>query len=272
MASASISSSFARRLEGKVALIAGGATGIGKATAKLFAQQGARVVIADVQDEHGLAVSNELGGSSIASYIHCDVTSEPDVKNAVDTTVDRYGKLDIMFNNAGIAGSPQWRIIESEKSDFEKVLSINLLGCYLGTKHAARVMIPTQQGSIISTASVASLNPNGAPLAYACSKHAVVALMKSTAIELGKYGIRVNCVSPAGVATPMTTKALGMDEEKVEEFMAKHPALQGVKLKANDVAQAVMYLASDESRFVSGLNLVVDGAFSILSPLDSHFN
>ncbi|KAJ3702502.1 hypothetical protein LUZ61_006207 [Rhynchospora tenuis] len=253
------------QLKGKVALITGGASGIGKETAKLFAQQGARVVIADIQEEYGQVLANEPDGSSICSYIHCDVTNEPDVKNAVDTTIDRYGKLDIMFNNAGILGAPDRQIAKSDKSNFEKVLSVNLMGNYLGLKHAAWVMIPAGQGSIISTVSITSSNLKGATFTYECSKHAVVALMKSTAIELGKHGIRVNCVSPAIVATPMATEVFEMDEEGAEEVNASCAAFnKRVKLKANDVPQTVMYLASNESKYVNGLNLVVDGAFTAL--------
>ncbi|KAJ4747688.1 NAD(P)-binding Rossmann-fold superfamily protein [Rhynchospora pubera] len=252
-----------RRLEGKVALITGGASGIGKATAKLFEQHGARVVIADIQDELGHTLCNEIGGSSVCSYVHCDVTDESAVKHAIDATIGSYGKLDIMVNNAGTVGSPEIKIIESDKDNFEKVMSVNVTGCYLGTKHAARVMIPARCGSIISMASVASVDPCATPVAYTCSKHAILGIMRSAAIELGQFGIRVNCVSPYASGTPLSAKGFGMSEEEVDNIMAEHAVLRGVRLKADDVAEAVMYLASDESRYISGLNLLVDGAFSV---------
>ncbi|KAJ3677936.1 hypothetical protein LUZ60_001739 [Juncus effusus] len=253
-------------LKEKWQLITGGSSGIGKATAKLFVQHGALIVIADVQDESGFAVCEELGGSSVASYFHCDVSKESDVKNAVDMAVSLYGKLDIMFNNAGIIGSPNIRILDSDTSNFEKVLSVNATGCYLGTKHAARVMIPTRHGSIISTASAASVDPSATPIAYTCSKHAILGIMHSAAVELGRYGIRVNSVSPFAVATPLAALAFGMEENKVEENMEKIAVLKGVRLTVDDVAKAVLYLASDESRYVSGLNMLVDGAFTVGNP------
>ncbi|CAL9780068.1 unnamed protein product [Musa acuminata subsp. burmannicoides] len=148
--------SAAKRLEGKVALITGAASGIGEATAKLFARHGARIVIADVQDDKGHALCSALG-PSVASYVHCDVTNESDVQQAVDATVSHHGKLDVMFNNAGIIGEPCLRLLESEKSDFEHVVATNLVGSYLGTKHAARAMLPARRGSIVITASVASV-------------------------------------------------------------------------------------------------------------------
>jgi NAD(P)-dependent dehydrogenase (short-subunit alcohol dehydrogenase family) len=143
------------------------------------------------------------------------------------------------------------------------VLSVNLTGCYLGTKHAARVMIPARRGSIISMASVASVDPCATPVAYTCSKHAILGLTRSAAIELGQFGIRVNCVSPYAVGTPLAVQAFGMDEKEVDSMMEKHAVLKGVQLKTEDVAEAVMYLGSDESGYVSGLNLLVDGAFSV---------
>ncbi|KAJ3677934.1 hypothetical protein LUZ60_001751 [Juncus effusus] len=266
MATTPILSSVERRLEGKVALITGGSSGIGKATAKLFVQHGARILIADIQDESGLAICQEMGGSSVASYVHCDVSNESDVKNAVDTAVSLYGKLDIMFNNAGISGSPNIRILDSDTSNFEKVLSVNVTSCYLGTKHAARVMIPAKHGSIISTASAASVDPSATPIAYTCSKHAILGITRSAAVELGRYGIRVNSVSPYAVATPLAAVGFGMEESMVEENMEKIAVLKGVRLRVDDVAKAVLYLASDESRYVSGLNMLVDGAFTVGNP------
>ncbi|XP_072998538.1 momilactone A synthase-like [Typha latifolia] len=266
MASPSIIlSAVARRLEGKVALITGGASGIGACTAKLFANHGARVVIADIQDENGHALCDQVG-SSVASYVHCDVTNESHISGAVDATVSKHGRLDIMFNNAGVIGSPTTRILDSEKSNFEKVMAVNTMGSYLGTKHAARVMVPARRGSIIITASVASVEPGMTPVAYTCSKHAVVGIVKSAAAELGKFGVRVNCVSPYGLATPLASKAFEMEKEELEKAMEEKAVLRGVTLTVEDVAHAVVYLGSDESKYVSGLNLLVDGAFSVTNP------
>ncbi|KAG8376709.1 hypothetical protein BUALT_Bualt09G0092100 [Buddleja alternifolia] len=257
------------RLQGKVALITGGASGIGEATAKLFTRYGAKVIIADFQDDRGQAVCKELGSTTI-SYVHCDVTKESDVKNAVDFAVSKHGKLDIMFNNAGITPPLLYTsIFDSEKSHFEKVFDVNVYGAFLGAKHAARVMVPAKSGSIIFTASVAAVIGLEAPPAYTCSKHAVVGLSNHMCMELGKDGIRVNCISPFLVQTPMIDGALGsaVDKNKAAEWLATAANLKGVTLKAHHIAEAAAFLGSDESKYVSGLNLVVDGGYSKVNPL-----
>ncbi|XP_074577124.1 momilactone A synthase-like [Curcuma longa] len=255
-------SSMERRLEGKVAVITGGASGIGEATVKLFVRHGARVIVADVQDEKGKALCADLGSDDVASYVHCDVRLESDVKHAVDTAISLHGKLDIMFNNAGILGSYGSSILGEDDTTavFERMMGVNVLGPLLGTKHAGRAMVAAGQGgSIIITASLASVvGMLGHPV-YSCSKHAVVGLARSAAAELGKHGVRVNCVSPSVVATPMALSG----EEKVKALGEVISALKGVMLKAEDIAEAALFLASDESRFVSGHNLMVDGASSV---------
>ncbi|OVA06479.1 Short-chain dehydrogenase/reductase SDR [Macleaya cordata] len=265
MGSSSLLSALARRLEGKVALITGGASGIGESTAKLFSQHGAKVIIADIQDELGQSVCKEIGPAS-ASYIHCDVTDELQVQNAIDTTVANYGKLDIMFNNAGVLDKAKPSILDNEKSEFTRVLNVNVTGSFLGTKHAARVMIPARQGSIISTASISSIMAGAASHAYTCSKHAVLGLTKNAAVELGQFGIRVNCISPYGVVTPLAKQFIKMEDEELEKIMHAMANLKGVILKTEDVARAALYLGSDDSRYVSGLNLIIDGGFSTVNP------
>ncbi|XP_030949167.1 secoisolariciresinol dehydrogenase-like [Quercus lobata] len=265
MATSSLISAVTRRLEGKVALITGGASGIGEFTAKVFVHHGAKVVIADIQDELGHSVIEALGSSN-ALYVHCDVTDEAQIKNAVDKAVATYGKLDIMFNNAGIADENKVRIIDNEKADFERVLSVNVTGVFLGIKHASQAMIPARSGSIISTSSISSYVGGAASYSYTCSKHAVVGLTKNAAVELGQFGIRVNCLSPYALATPLATKFVGVDDETLENVMNSLANLKGVTLKAEDVANAALFLASDESRYVSGHNLLIDGGFSIVNP------
>ncbi|KAJ1375520.1 Short-chain dehydrogenase/reductase SDR [Sesbania bispinosa] len=244
-----VSAAAVRRLEGKVALITGGASGIGEATARLFSKHGAQVVIADIQDDLGHSVCKDLPS---ATYVHCDVTQESDVENAVNTAVSKYGKLDIMFNNAGITGVNKTNIVDNKKSEFEKVISVNLVGVFLGTKHAARVMIPAKSGSIINTASVCGSIGGVASHAYTSSKHAVVGLTKNTAVELGPIGIRVNCVSPYVVATPLAKNFFKLDDEGV---LAVYSNLKGTDLVPNDVAHAALYLGSDESSMLVATTL-----------------
>ncbi|XP_038882752.1 secoisolariciresinol dehydrogenase-like [Benincasa hispida] len=251
-----------KRLNGKVAIITGGASGFGKSTARLFVRHGATVVIADVQDDLGRSLCEELGSEKTVSYVHCDVTSDSDVKNAVDFAVERYGQLDIMYNNAGITGEMDPTILGTKKENFKKVFEVNVYGGFLGAKHAARVMIPNRSGVILFTSSVASVNSGESPHAYAMSKHAVVGLMRNLCVELGEFGIRVNSVSPGAIATPLLRNALGFTEEALEEVVRSSAILKGVVPTVEDVAEAALFLCSDESRVISGHNLVVDGGYS----------
>ncbi|CAI0391690.1 unnamed protein product [Linum tenue] len=267
MMSSDISTASPRKLEGKVAIITGGASGIGESTARLFVHHGAKVLIADVQDKLGQSLAMDLGPPEIVSFVHCNVTSDSDLENAVDTAVSRYGQLDIMYNNAGIGGNLDTTILNSDNADFKKVLEINLFGSFLGAKHAARVMIPARKGCILFTGSVAASISGDLSYAYKASKHAILGLNNNLTVELGKYGIRVNTISPYGVATPMVTSGMQMDKKAAEEFMSAAGNLRGAILEPEDVARAALYLASDDAKYVSGLNLIVDGGHNHNHPL-----
>ncbi|XP_015581465.2 short chain aldehyde dehydrogenase 1 [Ricinus communis] len=260
--STSVALSNAKRLAGKVAIITGGASGIGASTSALFAQNGAKVIIADIQESLGQSLCQEIGKDGNVSYVHCDVTSDKDVKNIVDFAMSKYGKLDIMYNNAGISGNNDPTILGTDNENFKRVFEINVYGGFLGAKHAARVMIPAKKGVILFTSSVASVNCGESPHAYTMSKHAVVGLMKNLCVELGQYGVRVNCISPCALATPLLRNAMGTDKSFVEHVVCASANLKGVVPQPEDVAEAALYLGSDESKYVSGLNLLVDGGYS----------
>ncbi|PSS24419.1 Xanthoxin dehydrogenase [Actinidia chinensis var. chinensis] len=262
------SSRSSQRLLGKVALVTGGATGIGESIVRLFLEHGAKVCVVDIQDNLGQHLCETLGGEPNTCFFHCDVTIEDNVRRAVDFAVDKFGTLDIMVNNAGLGGSPSPDIRNVDLLDFEKIFDVNVKGVFLGMKHAARIMIPLMKGSIISICSVASAIGGLGSHAYTGSKHAVLGLTKNVAAELGKYGIRVNCVSPYAVATSLAVAYLP-EEERTEDallgfrdFVGRNANLQGVELTAADVANSVLFLASDEARYISGANLMVDGGFT----------
>ncbi|XP_038899160.1 short-chain dehydrogenase reductase 3b-like [Benincasa hispida] len=256
-----------RRLHGKVSLITGAARGIGEETARLFAANGAFVVVADIDDELGQKVVASIGAEQ-ASFHHCDVRDEKQVEETVSYTVGKYGRLDILVSNAGIVGTPS-SILELNMSNFDNVISTNVRGVVATIKHAGQVMVKQKiRGSIICMASTGALiSVNTSLLPYISSKHAVLGVVRSSCGELGEYGIRVNCVSPHGVATRLACQGLNLEESEVEEISSSSVSLKGVVLKTKHIAEAVLFLASDESVYISGQNLVVDGGFTAVKPL-----
>ena len=258
------------RLEGKVAIITGGASGVGEATTRLFVENGALVVIGDVQDDLGTHLANELGGHVVV-YKHCDVTLESDMEGLVAQAMTKWGKLDIMFSNAGIHRMVKGGIQNLDITNFDNVMNVNIRGMVLAVKHASKVMIETQtRGAIICTSSMASVTASVASIDYTISKHALLGLMKGAACDLGKYGIRVNCVSPSMLVTPLSMKYFrdvsgdnSMQEHVVQDFVNSVNVLVGHTFSTSDVAKAVLYLASDDAAFVNGHNLIIDGGITI---------
>lgn len=258
-----------KRLMGKVAVITGGARGIGAATAKIFAENGASVVIADILDDLGTSLADSIGGR----YIHCDVVSEADVESAVNLALTWKGKLDVMFNNAGISG-PEGSITTIDMEQVKNLLSVNVNGILHGIKHAARAMIGGQKGGcIICMSSSAAIMGGLGSHPYSLSKEAIIGLMRSTACELGVHGIRVNCVSPHGVASEMLVgayrKILGkkdMTPEEVSKIVGERGSLlKGKSPSLEDVAEGVLFLASEESGYITAHNLVIDGGYTSAS-------
>lgn len=246
------------RLEGKVAAITGAASGFGAAAARLFVSEGCKVALGDIQDEAGAAVAAELGDSAV--FAHCDVTSEDDVANLVDAAVSAFGRLDVMFNNAGIVGAVG-PIDTTPAEEWKATLDILLNGVFYGVKHAARVMKPQGAGAIVSMSSTAGILGGLGPHTYTAAKHAVVGLTKSAAAELCRFGIRVNCISPAGMATPMVANVTTGDPKAIEETkknLAANSPLKNRPGLAEDVANAALWLASDESGYTSGHTLTTD--------------
>lgn len=248
----------------KIAIITGGASGIGAATAKLFIEAGAWVVIADIQDQRGEALAMALGDQAI--YQHADVTQEADVQALVQQTMQRFQRLDCMINNAGGVGGGGGALAELTLASFDLTLNVNLRGAFLGMKHAIPVMQQQGKGAIVNTASVAGLRTGYAGHAYSAAKAAVIQLTRTAAMEVGVSGIRVNCVCPGGIATPIFGKAFGLSNEQADQTLpalqAFLPTMDQALLRAGlpeDIGRAILWLASDASAFVTGHALVVDG-------------
>lgn len=258
------------RLDGQVAVITGGASGIGEGTVRRFVAEGAQVVIADMQVDTGQALAAELG--DVTRFIECNVTNEDAIAAAVDLAVAEFGKLDIMFNNAGIVGAVG-PISETPVEAWDNTMSILLRGVFLGTKHAARVMMPNNSGSIISTSSTAGILGGLGPHVYTAAKHGVIGLTKSVANELAQYSIRANAISPGNTVTAMTAGVAG-DHEDIEgasKYIAKGSPL-GYAGFPEDIANAALYLASDESRYVSGHTLIVDAGQTASGMVPNRFH
>ncbi|MFM8848056.1 MAG: glucose 1-dehydrogenase [Actinomycetota bacterium] len=249
------------RLAGKVAVITGAASGIGEGTARRFAEEGAKIVMADVQDESGRAIAAEIG----AHFVHCDVTNEDDVAGAIALAVAEFGRLDVMFNNAGIVGAVG-RIGETSAEQWNRTVAVDLNSVFFGMKHASRVMIEQGSGVIISTSSTAGILGGLGPHCYTACKHAVIGLTKSVASELAQHGIRVNAISPGNTVTAMTSAVITGDHNNTE-LATKHitsGSLLGIAGFPADIANAALYLASDEARYITGHTLVVDAGQTTL--------
>jgi NAD(P)-dependent dehydrogenase (short-subunit alcohol dehydrogenase family) len=248
-------------LDGKVVLITGAASGIGRATALEAHDEGATLVLSDVNVEQGEAVASELGER--ASFVACDVTNESEVEALVNGAVDAHGRLDAAFNCAGILGT----VALTTDTDFDawkRILDVDLNGVFLCTKHELRVMLDQGSGSILNMASAAGLIGWPGACGYVAAKHGVVGLSKSAALEFAPQGIRVNAICPSYVETPMVEdlfeNLLGGDKAQVEAALANHPI--GRFADAREIAAASVWLLSDKASFVTGSAMSVDGAYT----------
>jgi NAD(P)-dependent dehydrogenase (short-subunit alcohol dehydrogenase family) len=250
------------RLEGVRAVITGAASGIGESTSRLFVKEGARVVLADVDDDRGRRIVQELGER--CRYVRADVSREGAIDAAVAVSRSAFGGLDCLFNNAGTPGSTG-RIDEMDLAVFDRTVAVHLRGVYLGIRAAARVMRQQGHGSIINTASVAGLMAGHAGHDYSACKAAVIQLTRTAANELGEDGIRVNAICPGGIATPIFGRAAGLEGERAQRTvdmvavaMGDMAPIRRAGLPA-DVAEVALWLASDASSYVNGQAIAVDG-------------
>jgi len=249
-----------RELEGQVALVTGGANGIGRATAVAFARAGARVVVSDVDGRGGEETVRQIrqaGGD--AQFAVADISKEADVKKLVEGTVQSYGRLDVAFNNAGISGA-QGALASLSEAQWAQVLAVNLTGVFLCMKHELLQMEKQGSGSIINNASILGTVGFAGAAAYTASKHGVLGLTKVAALECATKGIRVNAVCPGFIVTPMLEKAGLLADESIKKSLEKLHAMQRLG-EPGEVAQAVVFLASSRASFITGHPLLVDGGF-----------
>ena len=246
------------KLEDKVAIVTGASSGFGEATAYLWAQEGAKVVIADVLVEAGERVAKAIeDGGGAAIFVKTDVTKEGDTENMVKQAVGVYGKLDILFNNAGILG-PIAKLQEVTEEDIDRLLAVNLKGAVLGTKHAVPAMIASGGGAILSTGSDSAFRGNRNSAVYCATKGAIVAFTRAIAMDYVGNGIRCNSVSPCIGATPMHAKWRERDSANWNDFVSRETPM-GRACDVADLAKAALFLVSDDASFITGENLMVDG-------------
>lgn len=239
------------RLEGKVAIITGAARGQGAAEAKLFAAEGATVVLTDVLSTEGQATAAECGGT----FMHHDVSNEETWERVVADTVAAHGRIDVLVNNAGIYHRA--RLTDHTVDDFRRVLDINTIGTFLGMKTAAPTMIEQKSGSIVNISSIAGMVASYGAIAYGASKFAVRGMTKTAAAELGRHGIRVNSIHPGMIETDMIHEVVQHDQARHDRMAANTPA--GRAAEPEEIANLALFLASDESSFCNGAEFIADG-------------
>jgi 3alpha(or 20beta)-hydroxysteroid dehydrogenase len=246
------------RLEGKVVLVTGAARGQGAAEARLFVDEGARVMLSDVRDDDGELLAKELGERAL--YRHHDVTSEDDWAATVASTISSFGRVDVLVNNAGVFAVLGMTMTSLD--EYMRIVTINQVGTFLGMKAVAETMIGQHAGSIINISSVAGLGGSAGTIAYTSTKFAVRGMTKVAALELAPFGVRVNSVHPGLIDTPMMTEAFaGMDSDTIRTSLEATVPF-GRFASADDVARLVLYLASDDSAYSTGSEFVVDGGMT----------
>jgi len=250
------------RLEGKVCFVTGGGSGMGRAAAAMFCREGARVAVADVNEEAREAAAREAasqGGEAFA--VACDVTDGASVHDAIRVTVQRWGRLDVLYNNAGIMLADDGSVVNTEEEVWDRTLAVNLKGIYLCCKHGIPEMVKSGGGSVINIASFVALVGCTVPQdAYTASKGAVIALTRSLAVQFAPLGVRSNAICPGPIETPLLTEWLLKDPEARRIRLARNPT--GRFGRPEDIVYAGIYLASDESRWTNGAVLVIDGGIT----------
>lgn len=246
------------RLAGKTAIVTGAASGIGRGIATLFAQEGARVVVADIDDDGGTRVARELGGAAVACYIHADVSDGAQVRALVEGTIAAFGGVDILVNNAAIVIFK--KLVETEEEEWDRVIATNLRSVYLCSRYTIPQMIRRGGGAIVNISSVRALATTPLVTSYDATKGAIIALTRGLALEHARDGIRVNCVLPGSIDTPVFRSNLRADGDEEEGYRAAADSIPlGRVGQPLDIARAVLFLVSDEASYATGAPFLIDG-------------